>query len=374
MRIGIAIYNFDPKKGGAERYAHDLSINLRKRGHEVIVFCAHGIDLEGITTVRFSTLSFPRWLRSLSFALMHRKHVGTYRLDVMLGFGNTLELDVYQSHGGVQRIWMEREIASYHDLRERRLKSVLLRNSLNQKVQQWVAEYPIRQGRYKKIVAISDMVKTHMAGYFGLKTDVFHVVYNGVDTRRFTPGREKQEGAKRILFCAGNFRLKGLYPLLLAAGDLAKEGKDFHLYVLGRGRKERYTSLIEGLNIGTYVTFLGETSMPEQVYRESHILAHPTFYDACSLTTMEAMAAGLPVITTRWNGASALVSPQEGYVLDEPMDVVGLASAIRALLDDSRREEMGRLARLKLEAYTIERNAEEMENVCKGVADGKHIG
>ena len=375
MRIGIAIQNFDPKKGGAERYSYDLSANLVKRGHEVFVFCRRGVDVEGVTLVHMKTAAFPRWLRPLSFALSHRRHVKATRLDVMLGFGNTLEADVYQSHGGVQPVWMEREIASYHDPRERRLKAFLLKHSINQKVQQWVAEYPIRRGKYGRIVAISDMIKEHMARHYGLSEGVFQVVYNGVDTERFRPGDISPDGeTKKILFSAGNFRLKGLYPLLEAMGALSKERRDLHLYVLGRGRKERYRTLIDALQIYDLVTFLGETAHPERVYAESHILAHPTYYDACSLTTMEGMAAGLPTITTRWNGASALVSPDEGYVLDGPEDVAGLASALRDLCDDGRRREMGRKARLKLETYTIERNAVEMERILVEVGNGKHIG
>ena len=213
-----------------------------------------------------------------------------------------------------------------------------------------------------------------MAAHFNLGDDAFQVVYNGVDTVRFQPGTPPGDGVKRILFSAGNFRLKGLFPLLEAVGALSKERKDFHLTVLGRGRKERYDELIRTLNIRDFVTFQGETAHPEEVYGSSHILAHPTFYDACSLTTMEGMAAGLPTITTRWNGASALVSPKEGYVLDEPGDVAGLASALKDLLDDDRRTEMGKKARLKLETYTIERNAAEMERILVEVGDGKRIG
>lgn len=295
-------------------------------------------------------------------------------MDVVLGFGNTLEADVYQSHGGVQHVWMEREIASYQDPRERRLKALLLKHSINQRVQEWLQEYAIRKGKCKRIVAISDMIKGHMAAHYGLGDEAFSVVYNGVDTERFKPGKAAADsagGIKKILFSAGNFRLKGLYPLLLALGELSKERKDFHLTVLGRGRKDRYAGLIERLHIANFVTFQGETAHPEEVYASSHILAHPTFYDACSLTTMEGMAAGLPTITTRWNGASALVTPgKDGYVLDEPGDTAALASALRDLLDDTRRKEMGRNARLKLEAYTIERNAAEMEKILVEVGNG----
>jgi UDP-glucose:(heptosyl)LPS alpha-1,3-glucosyltransferase len=371
MRIGLAINNFDPKKGGAERYAFDLSTNLVKRGHDVSVFCARGVSLQGVTLERLNTVTYPRWLRSLSFALSHRRQVKTRNLDVMLGFGNVFEADVYQSHGGVQRVWMEREIASYDNPRERQLKAFLLKQSLNQKVQEWIQEYPIRTGRYKKIVAISDMIKGHMAHHFGLGEKAFRVVYNGVNTERFRPGGDKKQGdVTKFLFSAGNFRLKGLSPLLLAVGELSKERGDFHLSVLGRGRKERYQQLIETLNISGLITFLGETAGPERVYGESHVCVHPTFYDACSLTTMEAMASGLPTITTRWNGASALVSPEEGYVLDDARDVTGLASAMRDVMDGDRRNRMGKRARLKLEGYTIERNAMEMEKILAEAAHG----
>lgn len=371
MNIGIAIYNFDPKKGGAERYAYDLATNLLQRNHRVYVFCAKSIDLRGVTIAKFDTIRFPRWMRSLSFALNHRRHVKKFPLDVMLGFGNTLDIDVYQSHGGVQKMWMAREIASYDDPKERRVKAFLLRNSLNQRIQRWVEEYPIRKGQYSRIVAISDMVKGHMKDHYGLDDSKFDVVFNGVNTERFMPDGETSGSILKILFSAGNFRLKGLLPLLRAAGDIAKERKDLQVVIMGRGRKERYEDAIERLGIRSIVKFLGETSAPEMVYRNADILAHPTYYDACSLTTMESMASGLPTITTRWNGASTLIAPGEGYVIDEPENIPALADAIRPLFDRELRIEMGKKARRKLEGYTIAKNVDHMENIFREVCDGK---
>jgi UDP-glucose:(heptosyl)LPS alpha-1,3-glucosyltransferase len=369
MKIGLAIYNFDPKKGGAERYAYDLSTMLSKRGHDVFMFCADGIEASGVTLVRLDAMSFPRWFRSVSFALNHKKQIRQFDLDAVLGFGNTLELNVYQSHGGIQRIWMEREIASYDNPCERQLKAFLLKSSLNQRAQRWIAEYPIRQNKYSRIVAISDMIKEQMMDYYkiGEKNSV-DVVYNGVDIQRFSPSRIAQGGSLKILFSAGNFRLKGLSPLLTALGELAKETKSFQLLVMGRGRQERYKALMKKFNIENNVTFLGERANPETVYQEAHILVHPTFYDACSLTTMEAMASGLPTITTKWNGASALVSPDEGYVIDEPRNITALCGAIRELFDKDKRQQMGEAARLKMEQYTMERNVERMEQILAETA------
>jgi len=363
MRIGLAIYRFDPKKGGAERYAYDLSTHLVKKGHEVFVFCAYGIETEGLHLGKVDTTAFPRWLRNLSFAINQKRHLKNVPVDVMLGFGNILNPDVYQSHGGVHKIWMEREIESYDNPKERSMKALLLKSSLNQRVQEWIAEYPIRHRTYKKFVAISDMIKTHMTKHYKLKGDEFDVVYNGVDTKRFTPAATQPSGELKILFSAGNFRLKGLGPLIEALGTIRKRGQGFRLIVMGRGKNKRYRELISKYNISDSVVFLGEQAMPEMMYRESHILVHPTFYDACSLTTMESMASGLPTITTKWNGASALISEGEGFVIDEPRNIVALAKAISDLFDGDLRASMGKMARQKIEQFTIEKNVTEMENV-----------
>lgn len=368
MRIGLAIYNFDPKKGGAERYGYDLARNLTARGHEIYVFCNRGVATEGITLIPVSTLPYPRWLRTLSFAVNQKKISKSVRLDVALGFGNTFNPDVYQSHGGIQRVWMEREVASYDDPRERNRKAFLLKNNINQKIQQYIAEFPVKRKTCSRIVAISHMVRKDMSQYYGIEPHHIDIVYNGVDTVRFNPAYPRREGRLRILFSAGNFRLKGLSPLLNALGKISEKRRDFRLIVMGRGKRKRYEKLMDTLNIVDLVTFLGEQSSPESAYREAHTLIHPTFYDACSLTTMEAMACGLPVVSTKWNGSSALISENEGFVIDEPRNIPALTSAIIPFFDEERRSTMGRNARAKLESYTIEKNAGEMERILSEAA------
>ncbi|HVN96430.1 MAG TPA: glycosyltransferase family 4 protein [Syntrophorhabdaceae bacterium] len=367
MKIGLSIYHFNPKKGGAERYAYDLSLMLSRKGHQVFVFCTEGITVPEVSLIRVGATPIPRWLRSLSFALNQKKLVRRRGLDVVLGFGNTLDLDVYQSHGGIQHIWMEREIASYDHAGERRLKAFLLQTSLNQRVQQWVSEYPIRQNGYRRIVAISEMIKRQMTDYYGLSEKDIDVVYNGVDINRFRPSRREPSGPLTILFSAGNFRLKGLSPLISALGQLSRKTRSFQLLVMGRGRREPFEAMAEKLSIRDRVRFVGEMANPESIYQQAHILVHPTFYDACSLTTMEAMASGLPTITTKWNGASALISEDEGYVIDDPRNAVALSQAIRELFDSEKRKSMGQMARLKMENYTMEKNANELERILAEV-------
>ena len=162
----------------------------------------------------------------------------------MLGYGNVLELDVYQSHGGVQDIWMEREIASCEKGMERNVKALSLRYSLNQAVQRWIEGYSVRHNAYKRIVAISDMVRDHMSARYNINHNVFDIVYNGVDTERFKPSSRPVHGPATVLFCAGNFRLKGLLPLIKAFGEVVRKGKDVRLIIMGRGKKDSYDRII----------------------------------------------------------------------------------------------------------------------------------
>ena len=69
------------------------------------------------------------------------------------------------------------------------------------------------------------------------------------------------------------------------------------------------------------IVFAGFTGEAEKYYGPADLLVHPTFYDACSLTGLEALASGLPVITTTPNGGSGIIAQgQEGWVIDDPRD------------------------------------------------------
>jgi UDP-glucose:(heptosyl)LPS alpha-1,3-glucosyltransferase len=80
-------------------------------------------------------------------------------------------------------------------------------------------------------------------------------------------------------------------------------------------------------------------------YHAADLLVHPTYYDPCSRVVLEALAAGLPVITTRFNGAAErITSGRQGYVLESPDDVAGLAQAIVRLCDDEHRHSCAKAA------------------------------
>ncbi len=123
------------------------------------------------------------------------------------------------------------------------------------------------------------------------------------------------------------------------------------------------------------VVFAGSTNEPEKYYGASDLLVHPTFYDACSLTVLEALASGLPVITTHSNGASGIITQgQEGFVISDPRDDHALVEKIAFFLDHEKGERASIAARHLAESYSLERNWREMKSIfeknLQGVVQG----
>ena len=203
------------------------------------------------------------------------------------------------------------------------------------------------------------------------------MVYNGVDTERFNPQNRKyrDEIRKRygiedefiLLFVSNNFRMKGLGYLIKALAKMNKGNyPSFKLFVLGGDHQAPYRRLAHKTGVCDKVLFIGRTDEPEKYYGASDFLVHPTFYDACSLTVLEALASGLPVITTHSNGASGIITQgQEGSVISDPREDQALAEKILFFLEREKLERASIAARRLAESYSLERNWREMDGVFR---------
>ncbi len=162
-----------------------------------------------------------------------------------------------------------------------------------------------------------------------------------------------------FLMLAHNLLLKNAETFIRAAARLAAAGAPVRVLIAGGKKPERFVRLAEKLGVARTVSFLGLVD-PVPYYAAADVFVHPTWYDPCSLVTLEASASGLPVITTRHNGASALMkNGQEGFVLDDPADVAALASRMQELLDPARREKMGAAGRAMAMEHTFDHQTTE---------------
>ncbi len=348
LRFATAIPDFSKKKGGAERYLVDLCERMAGENYEVNVYAERwDEEIQGIHYHRIKTLFFPKSLRLLTFAIRATQEMEKGNYDITLGVGNTLKADVLQPHGGVHWAWFWRSLRAYDSPFLWMIKFLGRVLSPKQWVQGYIEDAPYRKKHFHKIVAISEMVKEDIIRWYGVSEDLITVVYNGVDIERFHPrNRQYREEIRErhgignelvILFVSNNFKMKGLNLLMKGLAALKKEEpRRFRLLILGRDRQAPYLRLARRLGIFEEVVFAGSTDEPEKYYGAADLLVHPTFYDACSLTVLEALASGLPVITTASNGASGMLRQGEGgEVIQKTTDINQLSRAIRQYVDYS---------------------------------------
>ncbi|MDI6865133.1 glycosyltransferase family 4 protein, partial [Thermodesulfovibrio yellowstonii] len=158
------------------------------------------------------------------------------------------------------------------------------------------------------------------------------------------------------------FKRKGVDTLLKALTIL--KDQEIFLIVIGKGDIKQYLKMCKNLDIEKKVLFLGIRKDIENFYALADLFILPTIYDPFSNATLEAMATGLPVITTKNNGASELIEEgKEGFSLEDPFNHLELADKINLALKDIER--MGDFARKKAEQFPIERATEEFMECIK---------
>lgn len=386
LKIAFILDRYLPSRGG-ESYFSWLAKELASRGHEVHIFATTGETIPGMEYQlhQIPVLKYPHSLRIFSFLRNSARAIQQYDFDIIHGVGRTFAMNIFNPHGGVEKAYLKQEFSSITNRFYYGYKFLKRYLSPQHYVKLWVQRRQYLNDKVRKIIAISRMVKEDIIRYYGVPEEKITVVFNCVDLERFHPKNRSifRKGKRRdlglddstllLLFAGNNYRLKGLEPLLHALTYLRRSfvNQPFHLLIVGRGRISPYLRMARRLKVSDFTLFLGPVKEMEQYYAASDIYVHPTFYDSCSLTVLEALASGLPVITSQFNGAAdVIISNKGGKILDNPADVEGLAESIAFYFDEDRRDEARVVAREWMEKYSPTSNVEETLRVYHEVARG----
>lgn len=368
MRIALVIEHFDPTRGGVEEWTWRFAEWLTARRIEThIVARSFAAGAERRSAARHTVDAAAG---RLEFAAAVERRLAGLGPILVHDTGSGWTADVFQPHGGSRRAAFERNLqllpAAFRGPK-RWLSGLLPRYREFERL----ASRQYHGGDGRIFVALSRRVADDLQRDYGVPAAQIRIVYNGVDTRRFAP---RADGASReslrkawglrddeiaVLLVAHNFRLKGGPELMRAVERLRGDGLPLRLIVAGGRQRSPRGGVI----------FLGSVRDAQPLYAAADLYAHPTYYDPCSLVVLEALASGLPAITTRYNGVSELLTPGvDGYVLDEPTDAAGLDAALMALADSSRRAAMGRAARELALRHDFDRNGEELLAIYREAA------
>lgn len=344
LRVALVIDRFDGG-GGAEIYARDLAAWLVDHGSDVHVIARTIGPRERELPLAFHAVG-PR-AGGDAFVAAVQERLAVIRPDVSHDMGAAVGCDVFQPHVGssiaCQRGAELAYPAWYRPLR-RLMQACSRRRGLARFTQRQFA------AAESLVVAVSRRVAVDVAAIHGVPEDRIRVVHNGVDAERFDARRHREAAAairRRLGFTpddivviavAHNPRLKGLHVLERVIRRVRRDGLPLRLMACGGSRCGRADDAV--VRVGSVTDMAAH-------YAAADIAVQPSFYDACSLTTLESLASGLPVITTRLNGASERITAGvDGVVIDTPRDEAALAESLASLATDRwRRATMGRHAR-----------------------------
>jgi UDP-glucose:(heptosyl)LPS alpha-1,3-glucosyltransferase len=372
MRIGLVIQHAVPKRGAAERYTIHIAHALSHRGHDVSVIASTFSDdvpweikqakleargLSGAT-------AYGRFLNALDL------HLESNTYDVVHAMTPVRWCDLYHPQDALAA----ERIAEGHLTHASRLRQGLakLGNKLSAKRQKMArTEHALlHAARPPLVVCLSDYVRHLVRRYYPtLNEEDLVTLFNAVDLRRFDPSLDKDGGTRKstrselgagddkvlAVMIAQDFHRKGLREAISAMAKVPDTR--LMLAVVGGDTAHAYRALAKKLAVSDRVIFVGATDDTFDYYRAADLFLLPTKHDACSLAVLEALAMGVPVISTKFNGATEIMTNGiDGFVLADPYRVDLLANAIKTLMDPRKRAVMaeatiGQRSRLSFEQH-----------------------
>jgi UDP-glucose:(heptosyl)LPS alpha-1,3-glucosyltransferase len=347
-----------------------LARELAGRGLDVHVYASPArrtVDAPGVTfhDVRLPFRSDGRFLHPVEHLVFAREATRLLRAeraqyDVVDVSGTAAwEHDVVRVHAvqlAEQRRWPGEAGRSYRAARLRAAVAPASHPIVG--VARALERLQFRAGRYREVVAVSEQVREDLVRVHRVPRERISLVPYPIDLDRFRSlapdGLRRrlgvEEGARLVLFMGHDFERKGLGEAIAAVAGLP----DAHLAVVGDGPRDEYETAARRAGARDRVHFLGATEEPERLLAEADVFLLPTRNDVWGIAIVEALAAGLPVVTTEAAGAAPLVGSSGAGVVLRAADPAAIREALQPLLsDEARRRELGELGRAAASAYGI---------------------
>lgn len=348
--------------GGAERFIERATRALSAEGSVALTLIArewNGDADEPARLRRCDPFYLGRTWRDWSFARAACDIASGDEFDLVQSHERIACCDIYRAGDGVHAQWLANRSRALGPLRR-----------FAQCVSPWhrytlAAERRLfASSRLKMVVCNSRMVAGELRAHYRLSSDKLRVIYNGVDLARFHPALRMQwRGAtrKRLaipadaivhLFLGSGFERKGVATLLEAFSCMGDQPHR-HLIIVGADRHApAFEARSRSLGLAGRVHFAGAQADPCPWYGAADAFVLPTLYDPFPNAVLEAMACGLPAITSTQSGAAELINAGNGWVCDA-LDTRLLAQHLAALNHDNALR-MGAAARATAERYSLE--------------------
>ncbi|WP_158782282.1 glycosyltransferase family 4 protein [Pantoea sp. BAV 3049] len=307
--------------------------------------------------------------RERGFAVAARHCWEREKFDIVQSHERIAGCDIFRAGDGVHRVWLQQRARVISPFQR-----MLTRFSGYHRYVMAAEEQMFRSPALKKIICNSLMVKNDIMRCFQVPEEKFAVIYNAIDSQRFTPATAEQRQqsreklqlpakAKVFIYVGSGFERKGL-----KASISALAATDAHLLVVGQDKQQsQYASLARRLGCENRVHFCGVQNNVIPFYHAADGLILPTLYDPFPNVILEAMACGLPVITSfTCGGAEFIVDGKQGFVCDA-LDTASLTAAVTAIPLRTLDSRMGNAARERILPYSPQQLAGQLHALYQQV-------
>jgi UDP-glucose:(heptosyl)LPS alpha-1,3-glucosyltransferase len=360
--------------GGAERFVARLLEAIPSDAMRVTLITREWQDASGFDVVATRPFSIGRLWRDWSFARAVCRTVTRKHFDLVQSHERVACCDIYRAGDGVHSEWLVQ--------RSRALGAIAAVALGLNPYHVYVCRAERRlfhSPRLRAVICNSHMVKEEIQQHFGLPEERLKVIYNGVDTARFTPElkRHRQEvrvrygidnNAYLFLFVGSGFERKGL----AGAIDAIARVPDAHLLVVGRDKRLRaFQARAFKAGVAERVHFAGAQPDVTPYYGAADSLVLPTLYDPFPNVVLEALASGLPVVISRKCGAAELIREGENGFVCDALNTPALARAMKQMLPQEQQARMSAAARHTAESFSLERMTGEYLAFYRSVVAGQ---
>ncbi|MBT3922906.1 MAG: glycosyltransferase family 4 protein [Nitrospina sp.] len=373
MKIAIIRQKF-VLYGGAEQFVQGYIHQLAEAGHDIHIFANQWTPSShpNIHVHHIPTYNINSFIRTLSFAWFSAKAVEKESFDIIQSHEKTWKQDVYRVGDGCHKEWLKQRKRFFPALKE----LFLTINPFHRLILK-LEKNMFESGQCRKFIAISQMVKEDILRHYHCPPENISVVYNGVDLERFNSENKlryraiirKELGVPKnstlILFVGSGFERKGLKYLLQATQFLQSE--NWQLLIMGKGKWSKYIQFAPE-NLRSRIIYKEPVLEIEKYYSAADIFCLPSIYEPFGNANLEALATGLPVITTRHCGAADIIQHKlNGMIVENPEFPKEIADNINSLFDPAWRQTLSQNARLLAEKFSLETNTHAMLKIYQDI-------
>ena len=373
MRVALIRQRYSAQ-GGAERFIERALAALSGRGLAVTVLAREWSGESG-NVIRCNPFYLGRVWRDWSFARAACREVAKQSFDLVQSHERIACCDVYRAGDGVHAQWLHNRRAALGPL----ARAGVALNPYHRYV--LASERRLfSSSRLRAVICNSRMVRDEIQRHFGTPDAKLRVIYNGIDLDAFHPRvREAHRAAMRrrlgipdeapvFLHVGAGFERKGVFRLIEA---FAMSGlRDARLLVVGSDKtRSRAERLASARGVAARVHFAGTQPDVRPWYGAADAFALATLYDPFPNAALEAMACGLPVVTTRQCGTAEIIDEgTNGFVVDA-LAVDELAQRL-VRLTGAAAPDMGRRARERAMDFGVGKMAEQFVDLYRGLLPG----